>query len=148
MKITIELDPSDEEDAAALDRLLNRSSVLDMGKEIGKLASKLGKQIGDQKKLTPSEKAQVAATARWSKKGKKRHVTPPIPSRREKEQDFSKAVEIPAEGFPTEPGQDFGLPEAPPWPDGREIIEGTFALPPPEDKPDERPRPVTDVIEP
>lgn len=155
MKITIELDFDDPQDARALDRLLGRDVVnldpIARGAAMGKAASELGSMIGDKPKLNPTQKAKVAAQTRWKGKGKKKHSTPPVASKRERSVDISKSTERDSAEYPRDDGGgDFGFPDAPPWPDGRELIEGTFQRPPepPKEKTDERPKAVDDIIEP
>lgn len=135
------------------------------GKEMTKAAKDLSDAAGAAKpKLTPKQKAKLAAKARWAKRdavvaaqnavedrGPKQAKTPtvkqatqprapkpptkpkppakkaPPPRPEPKPQDFSKAEEEQITDYPEVAG---GEMETPNFPDGKELLEGTFKTPP------------------
>lgn len=149
MKVTVELDTSRGEDREALGRLFpalpspapapvsgDVEVVEERGKAMTKAAQALGSAVGKgAAKLSPSEKARIAAKSRWAKKPKAAVPAKPAPKGppERKPQDYSRAEEVQATTFLEVPGQEMNIPgmePAPPFPDGRELLEGTFKLPP------------------
>lgn len=132
-------------------------AIAERGKAMTKAAQDLGSVVGpDRAKLTPSEKAKVAAKARWATHPKapgpqaakqareatkpkdpslrSAPVKKPAPRPEPKPHDYGRAEEQPISQFAESPGGDVRLPggdELPlPYPDGRELLEGTFKVPP------------------
>lgn len=91
MKITVELDTEDPRDIAVLDFIARQKSgsapspkisaipLVESGKEVSKAANLLDKVTGGNPvtKLSKSERAKVAAHARWSKKQRPQDSAPP-----------------------------------------------------------------------
>lgn len=114
--------------------------IVERGKAMTQTAQALGDKVEEPAKLTPSAKAKLAAKARWAnhkrapeQPAKPKPPPPPkAPPKKlavrpePKPQDYSKAQEQPLSAFQEVPG---GPLAAPPYPDGRELIEGTFTLP-------------------
>jgi hypothetical protein len=161
LKVFIEVDTSSPEDLAALKRLLPDKpaaeppasepapkakpalkAVVERGKAMTKVSKDLGNAVGDGRaKLTPSEKARVAAKAMWEKrraadagkpqapkakpqpKAKAKPKAPPPIERREP--DFSRAKEEPLEAYAESPGAAMLLAREPqPYPDGERAARG------------------------
>lgn len=137
-RVSIELDLRDPIDRAALqaamrtiesaEHMQNAVSarpLWESGKEVSKAAAMMEKAAGEKVGLTSKEKAKRAAEKRWERqraaKEKKKQEA-------ESRKKFDGETQEPLENYPIEDV---------PWPDGREIIEGTFDGEPPTQPQDE-----------
>lgn len=171
LKVTIELDLANESDRklieliqkfkAAEARGLNPSLVntaaevsneapiasanalIQSGQELTKAANDLGDKLpGEPRKLTPKERARVAAKARWAREKARKEGKPLPPTAREKKKklkatsdthDYSRAREVPLQNFQQEEMLEqrhssvlSALMRPAPSVDGREIMDGSW----------------------
>jgi len=117
--------------------LPSTQSFSSVHREMTQVANHLGSQVGTSGKMSNRERASVAAKARWERDKAKKEGKPLPPAakkkssslRNQQEGDFNNAEEQDFFQFPTQNAQDYvvnNLAPPPPFPDGREIIDGTW----------------------
>lgn len=114
----------------------NTTALQESAKEITKASQELGNTIGERTTMTTKERASIAAKARWAQERARKSGQPQPPAavvkkktKARSEEGFDGAEEQPLAQFPTQSAQDFvfnQIEDRPPFPDGRELIDGSW----------------------